>query len=79
MSEGVPPLLSLWTVYDHPRDYPHGYIARRWEIERTGPEATDDVLHAHDLESIREHLRNLGLTCLARHAEDEPQIVETWL
>src|SRR4030095_3138806 len=24
--------LSIWTVYDHPRDYPQHYVARRSEI-----------------------------------------------
>jgi uncharacterized C2H2 Zn-finger protein len=24
--------LSMWTIYDHPRDYPAYFVARRWEI-----------------------------------------------
>lgn len=79
MSESVPPMLSMWTVYDHPSDFPKGFIARRWEIERSGAEPTADVMRAYDLEPLREQLRNMGLTCLDRNPEDEPQIVETWL
>ena len=71
--------LSLWTVYERPKDYPIGWVARRFEVTAAGPKPTNSVIKCARLEPIREKLARAGLFCLARHAEDEPQIVETWL
>lgn len=73
--------LAMWTVYDHPSDFPRGYVARRFEIGKglDGPQPTDDVVGAGDLQQLRDSLRHAGLVCLTRNEGDEPQIVETWL
>lgn len=70
--------LVIWTVYDRPRDYPHGTIARMWRIDRDGARPTATCLVA-PLEKIRDHLRGSGLICVARAEEDDPPIVESWL
>ncbi len=44
--------LTIWTVYDRPKDHPDGFIARRFEIGRGQTIATDDTL-AGKLEDIR--------------------------
>jgi hypothetical protein len=73
-------VLNIWTVYDHPKDFPHSFVARRFEIgkQADGPLATDDVVLG-DLRTIRESFRRCGLTCIRRSDTDEPQIVECWL
>ena len=75
--------LSLWTVYERPRDYPDEFVARRFTVGPhlggtcAGP--TDDVLRAAHLAALRAQLLARGLVCIARHPEDDPCIVETWL
>ena len=74
--------LDLWTVYDHPKDYPDVFIARRSEIRSStggGAVMTGDIVTAHTLQEVRLNLRNRGLVCLARQPEDDAVIVEIWL
>lgn len=72
-------LLSMWTVYDHPRDYPGGYIARRWEIGRGASFPTADVLTAKNLDQLREEMAIRGLYRIARQDGDDPVVVESWI
>jgi hypothetical protein len=71
--------LSMWVVYDHPRDYPAGFIARRHEVRPGESTATADVLQAWDIEDLRKFFVTQGFHCLAREEKDDPVIVETWL
>ena len=76
--EGKRGVMVMWTVYDRPRDYPDGFIARRFDIGKGVHGPTEHALKA-DLASLRAIFLEAGLTCLARHDDDEPQIVEVWL
>ena len=69
------PGLSLWVIYDHPRDYPHCYVARRWELDQP----TADHLVSPRLDTIRYEMQLRGLVRLQRDPNDEPQIVECWI
>ena len=71
-------VLSMWAVYNHPKDFPEGYVARRFDCTAQGPLATQDA-YSGELEAIRDTLLRAGLIRLDRQADDEPQIVETWL
>ena len=71
-------LLSVWTIYDRPRDHPEGFIARRFEVAAGGPIATRDTVTGK-LEDIRQAFWKAGLMKLTRQTEDEPQIVESWV
>jgi hypothetical protein len=71
--------LSIWTVYDRPRDYPTGWVARMFEVSGAGPRPTGYVIKCMELEPIREKLTRAGLVCLTRQEGDEAQIVESWL
>lgn len=79
-------VLNIWTVYDHPTDFPNSYVARRFEIGNGDigpdnlpePRRTDDLVQG-ELQIIRASFRHCGLTCLKRHEDDEPQIIECWL
>jgi hypothetical protein len=69
----------MWTVYDHPKDFPNSYVARRFEVgSGHAPHATTDLVQG-ELSIIRRSFEQCGLVCLKRKPEDEPQIIETWL
>lgn len=74
------PFMNIWTVYDHPRDFPQEFVARRHYIVRGDdqPRASQDYVTAASLEELRKKLP-LGLYCLPRFADDDPTIVEVWL
>ncbi len=71
--------LSMWTVYDHPKDWPRYFVARRWEVNGEGIKPTGDVELDVDLNRIRRNMIQKGLTPLCRDPTDDPTIVETWL
>jgi hypothetical protein len=65
----------MWVIYDHPRDYPREFVARKW----VGEAATPEVICAHSVGALRDIMRSRGLNRLARHDSDDEVIVETWL
>jgi hypothetical protein len=65
--------LEIWTIYDHPTDYPDCFVARKF----LNDQPTDTVLFAPTLARIREMIPQ-GLFPLARFKEDDPVIVESW-
>jgi hypothetical protein len=67
-------VLNIWTVYNRPKDYPSGYIVRRFEMETP----TSDTFTG-SLDSIREAFMRCGLSCTSRAHADDHCIVETWL
>jgi hypothetical protein len=78
----VPPgaRMTVWVVYDHPKDFPDNYVARPQFI------MSDDSIVpcqmafiSDDLEKIRGALERTGLYCVTRMPGDDPKIVETWL
>ncbi len=68
------PRLKIWTVYDSPLDYPGVFVARLW----LNADRTESVLTAPTLEGLQA-LIPPGLYRMARHEQDDPVIVETWL
>jgi hypothetical protein len=71
--------LNIWTVYSHPADFPHSYVARRFEVGGGGePVATGDIVQG-ELSMIRASFACCGLACLARNEDDDTTIVESWL
>lgn len=72
--------MTMWTVYDHPTDFPDHYVARQHAIyddNSTGP--TDSTIVCDDLEILREQLRSRGMTPLIRELNDPAKIIETWI
>jgi len=67
-------MIDIWTVYDHPSDWPHGFVARKFVLDQP----TNEVFKASTLGQLRAMLPE-GLTCLARSEQDDPVIVECWL
>ena len=70
--------LVIWTIYERPRDFPDSYVLRGHVIERGGTRPHDVCFVAATLEEVRTQLP-LGVHCLPRSPDDEPQIVESWI
>jgi hypothetical protein len=72
--------LEMWTVYDHPTDYPNSFIARLFMVDADGAKPTSSIIIAPDLLTLRYVLAfEMRLTCLTHSPGDDPKIVETWL
>lgn len=71
--------LEMWTVYDHPRDFPEYFVARKFLVEERQTRPTAQIVACGQLAPLREWLAERGLVPLARNDEDDPCIVETWL
>jgi hypothetical protein len=71
--------LAIWTVYDHPSDYPDRYVARCFEVDADGPRSTGNILLSTSLDTIRTAMRDMGLIRMARWADDDANIIETWM
>jgi hypothetical protein len=69
-----PAVLSIWTIYKRPADFPQGFIARRFELDKP----TSDTRTAFTIDEIRS-LIPPGLYRIPRHANDDPCIVEVWI
>jgi hypothetical protein len=71
---------AVWTIYDHPSDFPEHFVARRWEIGPGEVRPTGSFIQASELEVLRTMLlTELGLTPIPRSPGDDPVIVETWM
>lgn len=66
--------LPIWTIYDHPIDFPVGFVAKLSILDKP----TTKTLTAGSLEALR-CLLPAGLTCLPCSPEDAPVVVECWL
>jgi hypothetical protein len=72
--------LAMWTVYDHPQDFPDRFVARLFVVGKGGEMiTTPELVVTYELEVLREIFRDAFLTCLARAEQDDPVIMETWL
>ncbi|MEJ7804354.1 MAG: hypothetical protein WKG03_00315 [Telluria sp.] len=70
--------LDVWVIYDHPSDYPDGFIARMHNL--TGP--TSVTMTGPTLEDIRaavQHVTPYVLTRIERDVTDDAVVVESWI
>jgi hypothetical protein len=70
--------LAIWTIYDRPKDFPDGFIARRREVSDGVSAPTRDTITGK-LEDIRMAFWKAGLMKLSRQEGDEPQVIESWV
>jgi hypothetical protein len=68
----------MWTIYDHPIDYPGTFVARKFVIDGEKVTVTNEIIIALTLESVRDMLPP-GLYRLNRLEDDDPKIVEVWV
>ena len=81
--EGLP----MFTVYDHPHDYPSEFVIRATRLVRLAgqPRIVDEgiVARGATLAAVRAQLQQLplgpSLYCLPRQEGDDPVIVEMWI
>jgi hypothetical protein len=73
--------ISHWVVFDHPHDFPHMFVVRRFEVtkDNSDPIATADIIGAPTLDVLRDCLSRAGLVMLTRSEQDDPKIVEVWI
>lgn len=71
-------LMPIWTVYDHPTDYPDGFVARMGIVGQKISGQTQMAVFAETLDGVRALLPP-GLFRLERDKHDDPVIVETWV
>lgn len=71
----------MWIVYDHPRDMPDYFVARKFVCAEKGKdyEPTDIAIGFLDLDRLRLWMQQHGLAKLMRSDADPPHIIETWL
>ena len=72
-------LLSTWTIYNSPSDYPGFFIARRFEIKAGDPYPTAEFRKSVLVDELRQGFIDQGLTVIPRHPTDPPSVVETWI
>ena len=72
-------MLTMFTVYERPTDYPNAYVVRRFEIRPGGPEAGRLLGVVDTLEQARALIPASADARLPRAADDPPQVVETWV
>ena len=75
------PPLVMWTVYEHPKDCPGEYVARKFVITEDVYRSSNESISSRSLTDVRNVLRSLypGLIQLKRPPDDEPHVVEVWL
>ena len=73
--------LKMWTIYDHPKDYPNFFVARMFYIcpIKNEPLPSNLIYLSSDLKTLQKRMQSLFLTCISRHDTDDPTIIETWL
>lgn len=71
--------LEMWTVYDHPTDFPDCFVARLWLIDADGPKPSTFALKSESIDELRSALVDQGLTVLDRMPGDDAKILEVWL
>lgn len=79
--------LPIWTIYDHPSDFPNGYVIRKsyswsmvWPNGKRVPASCQRGGVVYDsLKLARHHCESLGATCIGRQPGDDPVIVECWI
>lgn len=70
-----PDELPIFVVYDKPRDALESVIVRLWLTDGT----TAGVWQFLDVDDANHTLEQLGLVWMPRQADDEPQIVGSWI
>ena len=72
--------LSLFTIYDHPSDYPAHFVVREYQVARDGCVSPVEPPQLYPtLQAARQVQFDAWRMCLRRQAGDDPVIIESWL
>lgn len=69
--------LLVWTIYDHPIDYPESFVVRPYSTRLRIPLTVH--FQAPELSKARAALNAMGLVPVLRSSNDDLKIIETWL
>jgi hypothetical protein len=74
-------VLSTWTIFAGPSDYPGRFVVRRFDVVQgqAEPVATDELSVHFTIQSARNAIPPTVDVCFPRDAHDDPTIVETWM
>jgi hypothetical protein len=78
-------VLSVWVIYQNPRDYPGRVVVRRQVVRVVVPGQTADIVPdpapVAVVDTVTEARRALppGLVLCPRFPEDDPALVEAWI
>jgi hypothetical protein len=72
-------ILTVWVIYDHPKDFAHGYVLRAQWAMADGAIKADEVAWYADVPDKLRAILPPGLVQLARHPNDDAAVLETWL
>jgi hypothetical protein len=72
-------VLPIWTVYDHPKDFPDVFVARLFDQNADGPLATVTAMGSSNLRELRQFFIDYGLVRIPRYNDDDPCIIECWV
>jgi hypothetical protein len=72
-----PQTIRQYAIYEHPRDYPDGYVVREWIIT-AGRVEMGEAKQADDLEGARALLPE-GVSRLDTWDDPDETIVEVWM
>ena len=70
--------LPLFTITDHPTDWPDFYVARL-SLSLPEPQVMPFAIMDRSLERLQTTMEALGLVKLMRDPADDPVILETWI
>lgn len=70
--------MRFYTIYEHPADFPEGYVVRAWDIRPHGVMRPLEARRTLTLDGARD-LVPPGLWCVPRSPGDDRTIVETWM
>lgn len=74
----MPDHLSIWVIYDHPRDFPRDFVVREQRVKPGGAIWLSPIAWcAPTLEEARKKLPN-NLFPMGRQPGDDPAIAEVW-
>jgi len=65
----------IWVVYDHPKDFPTKFVARKYNAETP----TGNIILSDNLGELRNLIPEKYNTHLMRNYADDPTIMELWL
>lgn len=70
--------LTIFVVYKQPKDYPKGWVVRRWVIDQDGAQPDLISAQADTLAQARTFIPQ-GLFRFTRNKDDDECIFESWI
>lgn len=71
--------LTIWVIFDRPKDYPEYFVARKFIYKDGGMQATSLIFKNKEIENIRTNFRAKGFSPIPRQVDDDPVIIESWI